>query len=427
MGKKSLYVTRERILGTDTMPATTTPPSSPGRGEEDQAINNVSKVSGPYKTEEEEDEGYLGFSQPFSIDWCFSVIGSEYCHTYLWIAKDLAWTQGWRLFSISAGSLAIMWWTILLHHALRLRNVDEVWNCIGLFLWLFANFWWMAGEAHDFAYPDSPAVAERHNDESAYMLEAATVWLSIYYFVVVPTAGTITKDPKAISEYDDGEFRPRFSYFKNFRQYENVHTLFWLAKDLAWNRNNISMWFVMLFPTVLVAADLLFVSIMGKNTIIDLAHYAAGLLWVLGNAVWALGEFFSDSDEPFKLWDFTSSEARTTARWYSSWILIGAFLPVLVLYSFWIPLTIMGKIPKPKPQPPRRVSVRRKRRSSSTGTSSGSYQGGSPDMTRSGSDGSLHSLRTASAHFVDPSGEVNEASSLLAAYNNNTGAEGDLF
>jgi hypothetical protein len=45
-------------------------------------------------------------------------------------------------------------------------------------------------------------------------------------------------------------------------------------------------------------------------------------------------------------------------------------------------------------------------------------------MTRSGSD---ESLRTASAHFADPAGEVNESSSLLAAYNNNTGAEIDFF
>lgn len=86
-------------------------------------------------TPPEEEEAPFGFSEPFSSDWCFSVIGAEYCHTYFWILKDLAWTQGWRIFSISVGSLAIMWWTVLFYHALRLRNVDEVWNCIGLFLW----------------------------------------------------------------------------------------------------------------------------------------------------------------------------------------------------------------------------------------------------------------------------------------------------
>jgi len=32
-----------------------------------------------------------------AIGWFFSVAGTEYCHTYFWIAKDLAWMQGWRL------------------------------------------------------------------------------------------------------------------------------------------------------------------------------------------------------------------------------------------------------------------------------------------------------------------------------------------
>lgn len=57
----------------------------------------------------------LGFSTPLSKDflsyfncswwptllyaavgWFLSVNGTEYCHTYFWIAKDLAWMQGWR-------------------------------------------------------------------------------------------------------------------------------------------------------------------------------------------------------------------------------------------------------------------------------------------------------------------------------------------
>lgn len=41
-----------------------------------------------------EEFGILGFCEPFTFSWCFSVIGSEYVHTYFWIAKDLSWTQG---------------------------------------------------------------------------------------------------------------------------------------------------------------------------------------------------------------------------------------------------------------------------------------------------------------------------------------------
>lgn len=237
-------------------------------GVNEQPLSSIDRKNAGKTDSTIEEEGYMGFSQPWSVDWCFSVIGSEYCHTYFWILKDLAWTQGWRLFSISIGSFAIMWWTIILYHALRTRNIDELWNAVGLFLWLFANFWWMTGEAHDFAYPDSPSISDRHNEESARILEVATVWLAVYYFIVVPTLGRITQDQKAIDEYDDGEFKPRFSFFKNFRQYENIHTLFWLCKDLAWNRSNISMWFVFLFPTVLIAIDFLYVAMLGEVRII---------------------------------------------------------------------------------------------------------------------------------------------------------------
>ena len=39
-----------------------------------------------------------------------------------------------------------------------------------------------------------------------------------------------------------------------------------------------------------------------------------------------------------------SAEARKTARWYSSWILFASFIPIVALYSVWIPLTLMGKL-----------------------------------------------------------------------------------
>lgn len=39
-----------------------------------------------------------------------------------------------------------------------------------------------------------------------------------------------------------------------------------------------------------------------------------------------------------------SVEARKTARWYSSWILFSSFIPLVVMYSVWIPLSLMGKL-----------------------------------------------------------------------------------
>lgn len=182
------------------------------------------------------------------------------------------------------GSLAIFWWLVVAYHALRTCNRDEIYNCVALFLWLFANFWyvvyflpspppflpllcfalivsiisliiiinyhshshphllslppslpspsspsrWMTGEAHDYAYPDSPELSDIHTAQCARILETALLWLAVYYLVILPFDLMPVK-PEAVAEYDDGSLKPRFSYFKNFRQYENSHMLFWLV------------------------------------------------------------------------------------------------------------------------------------------------------------------------------------------------------
>lgn len=82
----------------------------------------------------------FGFSSPLTFKWFVSVVGTEYCHTYFWIAKDLAWMQGHRDYSIFFGLCALGWSLVVLYHALRTVNWHEIWNFIALFLWLFANF-----------------------------------------------------------------------------------------------------------------------------------------------------------------------------------------------------------------------------------------------------------------------------------------------
>lgn len=86
-------------------------------------------------------ESVLGFTNPLTINWFFSVVGVEYCHTYFWIAKDLAWMQSWRHFSIFFGLMALGWSLLILYHVMRTVNWHELWNFVALFLWLFANFW----------------------------------------------------------------------------------------------------------------------------------------------------------------------------------------------------------------------------------------------------------------------------------------------
>lgn len=164
----------------------------------------------------------LGFTNPLTVQWFFSVVGSEYCHVIFWIAKDLSWMQSWRHLSIFFGELALAWSLLLLFHALRTLNIHEIWNFIALFLWLFANFWWMLGEAHDYEYPNRVPISIRNADQSALILEIALVWLLFYYCIVLPFH-LLPSSARAFREYDDGSLYPRFACFANFRQYENVH------------------------------------------------------------------------------------------------------------------------------------------------------------------------------------------------------------
>ena len=66
------------------------------------------------------------------------------------------------------------------------------------------------------------------------------------------------------------------------------------------------------------------------------AHYVALFLWVLANLVWAAGELWDPNvDDPIYLLD-AKPEALRTARWYSSWILVVAYLPIVVMYYMWV-------------------------------------------------------------------------------------------
>lgn len=108
------------------------------------------------------------------------------------------------------------------------------------------------------------------------------------------------------------------------------------------------MWFVFLFPTIAISCDFIYLTSKHENSFVDVAHYLSILIWVIGNSVWALGEFFNgEYDDPIFMWD-RSKVAFKTARWYSSWILISAYIPVIVMYFVWIPLTMSNKLREKK-------------------------------------------------------------------------------
>lgn len=82
---------------------------------------------------------------PWSPQMYFSVRGAENFHIYLWIIKDLAWTQKWTVVAWMFGISAISWSLVLVYHAFKDRNYNEMYMLCALILWLSANFVWMAG------------------------------------------------------------------------------------------------------------------------------------------------------------------------------------------------------------------------------------------------------------------------------------------
>lgn len=288
-----------------------------------------------------------GFSKPLTCSYLFGTVGCEYCHTYFWIAKDLFWAQGHRDYSIFFGLSALLWSLIILWHALRTDNMHELWIYPSIFFWLFANFWWMAGEAHDYEYPYEEPIADQHTLTSCRLLTIAMFWLLIYYFLLLPL-NILPLKKSSLQEYNDRLLQSRLPCFQHFRQYENLHMLFWIIKDLSWGAMNLTVWSLCLVPTILIAGDLVYISATSYNSpdyTVDLVHFVVVFVWVIGNSVWAFGDFFVEEQyaDPQDLLT-KSADSLMTARWWSSWILVANVVPIACLYSMWGWLTLTGKL-----------------------------------------------------------------------------------
>lgn len=275
-------------------------------------------------------------SQPWDLSYYWTIRGSENLHIYLWIAKDLAWSESWYWPAMLFGSAAVLWCFVLLHHAVSARNYEEIYMWVGLTLWLIANFVWMAGEVFN---NDDDYVVPR----AAHIMEAAIAWILFFHLCLKPF-GVFQNYDYANSTYDRPGLVPRFSYFRYWRQYENAHTLCWLGKDLSWNRLSAAPWVLCLVPTILIAVDFIFVTGNPKHRMLDDAvHYFAQLLWVVGNMLWAMGNIFVDSDtddDPRFIFKMLPHGAHL--RWYAAWVLFAAYWPIVLLYAVWLPLTFSG-------------------------------------------------------------------------------------
>lgn len=286
--------------------------------------------------------------EPWSPKYYLTIRGGECLATYAWILKDLAWTQDWYWMGFIFGSAALCVCTILLFHAASLGNINEVWIGMGQFLWLFGNIWWMSGELHDNQYPDEPPIYDERTLEAGYVLKTALIVTGLYVCIIKPSKILNKYENKeSLSLFDTTGLVCRFpqSIFSSWRDYENTHILFWTGKDCAWNALIPSMWFVFTIPTLFIAFDFCVTSFFTnrQGVVIDHAHYTAILLWVSANLIWAFGElYFPDYDDPQPL-DGEDPDAIITARFWSSWTLLGSLVPLFMLYVIWFRATLLGR------------------------------------------------------------------------------------
>lgn len=262
----------------------------------------------------------------------FSIRGLDNVHIYMWILKDYSWSTDNKEMAIGFGSLALGWCVVLQLAAARQHDWEECYFLIGQILWLVGNFWWMCGETQIAGDDDTNA------PQAAWILVSGLGVLLFYYLILRP-CGAFLPNEELEQQLQLADMTPRFRFFGNWRQYEYMHTLCWICKDLAWNQLWDGFWWVALVPTVLVGCDFIHESY-SKGYVVDTAHYSAQLLWVFANAAWAFGElYYPQYDESLPVTTAGGNSVHT-GRWWASVLLLMAFVPILLLYFVWMPYVV---------------------------------------------------------------------------------------
>lgn len=175
----------------------------------------------------------------------------------------------------------------------------------------------------------------------SFFLEAAAV-------VTLAAGGGLVEGGMGMEEgggdiYGSNGLKCRFKpLIPTWRRYEFLHMFFWCLKDYSWCVEDSLMWFIGAIPTLFISFDLIWVPWRNNSKLfIDLMHYCAQFLWVISNITWAFIELFEiDSDLPP---DFNNPK-RVNGRLVAFWILVMAWIPILILYLIWLPLTCSNQI-----------------------------------------------------------------------------------
>ena len=80
-----------------------------------------------------------------------------------------------------------------------------------------------------------------------------------------------------------------YSIPAKFRRMENMHIVFWLAKDISWCLNWKTLGVAMAIPTLAIA---IVIAWRTRQIRAELAHNLAVAFWIAANSYWMISEFF---------------------------------------------------------------------------------------------------------------------------------------
>lgn len=284
------------------------------------------------------------YRAPFSPNLFISVRGIVNLHIYLWTLKDLFWSLGYEISGSVFGCLAVAFafWEFI--NAIKFKNTEEFYFLVPSMLWLFGNFWWMRCE-----FDNNGKYALQGREQGGYMLLTAYIFSMMYYIIFKWwPRGFIKNDPNVINQYEFLGFKPYFTFFENWRQYEFFQTVCWIAMETSWCFKCIYTWFPAAILATVVAIDFIVRSTTTKKNAMDFTHYISQLTWLIANIVWSTGELFeiTSDDVPNSLF----IQGNFTFRWLASVILALTFFPIILFYIVWIPLSYFGQIKEYDPE-----------------------------------------------------------------------------
>jgi len=84
--------------------------------------------------------------------------------------------------------------------------------------------------------------------------------------------------------------------WERIKKYESLHIVFWLIKDSCWMLELKWLGIIMVIPTLIIAAIIVYITLKTTDVFLNLAI----LFWICANSFWMYIEFFTTGER--KLW-----------------------------------------------------------------------------------------------------------------------------